>query len=506
MTGRRICRRDMLHASSAIAVGMTIAPQLTATGATPSFTGPTQQSNEGIGYHYTEPYDFSGVMQGFPPPPDKQVTRDNMDETQAKMRWAAQHWRELYPTQRVSRGRNPIIALPRNAQELMSRQFCDTADEPAALLAHLERLHVNAFLVLKRGAIVCEDYFHGMTPETTHETYSVRKSIEATVIATLLGEGKLDEHAPIEQYVPELAQSGCAGATVRQMLDMESGVKYDVGVGDASEFSRHCRSLGPAARELGVPVGNYNYLPAVKQERPHGSRMAYKEVDPAALIWAAEKVTGKRFATLLSERIWSKIGAEFDADATCDQLGHYTVFLAITLRDFAAGDRCVANDGAFNNEQVVPTALFQDIRRNATPARLAPMPLLGKLMPEGVGYRSFFYHHQPSGDAIAAAGAYGQFCYINPKYETVVAMFSTVPPLAPGRTSRPPLHEPAVRSASGGTFVASLLKRPFRLQELGICLPTKPSLRRFPAALEYACRWSAAYSEDPLGTALLDFA
>jgi CubicO group peptidase (beta-lactamase class C family) len=89
------------------------------------------------------------------------------------------------------------------------------------------------------------------------------------------------------------------------------------------------------------------------------------------------------------------------------------------------------NDGAFNNHQIVPSSFFQDIRTNASAAKLSQVPLLGKLMPEGVGYRCF-YHYPQCGDAIAAAGTYGQFCSIAPKYQTVIAIFSTLPALVPG--------------------------------------------------------------------------
>ena len=56
--------------------------------------------------------DVSGMMKGVPPPEGKQVTCGNREESQAKMRWAMRHWRELYPTQRVARSHNPLI-LPR---------------------------------------------------------------------------------------------------------------------------------------------------------------------------------------------------------------------------------------------------------------------------------------------------------------------------------------------------------------------------------------------------------
>jgi hypothetical protein len=367
------------------------------------------------------------MMKGAPPPADKQVTRENREESQAKMRWAMQHWRELFPTQRVGRSASPII-LPRTSRDIRTLTFSDTTGQTTTVERQLDRLDVNAFVVLTRGKIMIEEYRHGMTPETPHATLSIYKSIAATVIATLIDEGKLEENKTIESYVPELVGTAIDGATVRQLLDMESGIKYTY-VGPDNELSRHIQSIGPAASELGVPVGNYNFLPTLDKERDHGERMRYKEADPMALAWAAEKRTGKRFADLLHERVWARMRAEFDADATCDQLCQWTFYLSVTLRDLARWGLMCLNDGSVNGERVVPACFFEDIRTNASVEKLVEVPLLGKFMPEGVGYRSFFYHHQKSG-AIAAAGGMGQFCYINRKHNTVVAFFSTTPPWA----------------------------------------------------------------------------
>jgi CubicO group peptidase (beta-lactamase class C family) len=209
---------------------------------------------------------------------------------------------------------------------------------------------------------------------------------------------------------------------------MESGVKYEY-VGPNSEFSRHIQSIGPEARALKVPVGNYSFLATLDRKRNHGDRMSYKEADPLALAWAAEKRTGKRFADLLHERVWARMGAEFDADATCDPLCQWTFYLSVTLRDLARWGLMCLNNGTLNGKQIVPASFFEDIRANASVEKLSKAPLLGNFMPEGIGYRSFFYHHQES-DAIAAVGGLGQFCYINRKHRTVVAFFSTTPPWA----------------------------------------------------------------------------
>lgn len=288
--------------------------------------------------------DESGVMRGAPPPKDMQVTRENREESQARLRWAMQHWRELFPTQRVARSPSPIV-LPRASRDIRALAFSDSTGEATTVARQLDRLHVNAFIVLNRGKIAFEEYRHGMRPETPHATFSLYKSIVATVITALTdAEERMEEDKTIESYVPELVGTAFEAATVRQLLDMESGIKFEY-VGPNNEMSRHIRSIGPDARALGEPVGNLSFLFTLKKERNHGERMKYKEADPLALAWAAEKRTHKRFADLLAKRIWVRMGAEFDADVVCDSLCQWTFYLSATLRDLARWGLMCLNDG-----------------------------------------------------------------------------------------------------------------------------------------------------------------
>jgi CubicO group peptidase (beta-lactamase class C family) len=324
--------------------------------------------------------------------------------------------------------RNFKSVLPRrHRDDLLDLEYNDTSGENVRLSQQLKSLDMDAFIVLQGGDILSEHYFHGMTPDTPHGVYSISKSIVSSVVATLLGDS-LDEARPIEFYIPELQGTAYEGVTVRQCLDMESGVRYTYGVSPDDTIYLHERSIGPAARELRVPVGDYHFIPTLERIQEHGRGMIYKESDPGVLAWAAEKVTGKRFATLLSDRIWSKLGAEFDLDAVCDQLGHWTYHLAMTLRDLARWGQMCLGDGVFQGRQIAPAAFFEDIRRNARVERLAQSPMTGDFFPAGIGYRSFFYHHRESGDAIAAAGGYGQFCYANRRHDVVIAFFSTTKP------------------------------------------------------------------------------
>jgi len=417
-------RREFFRSASVLGIAAGVAAQASHR-ITPILGAEHQNPDSPSGGDVTCHPDESGVMKGAPPPEGKQVTRGNHYESQAKMRWAMQHWRELFPTQRVGRSNSPII-LPRKKHDIRALTFLDTRGQATSVGRQLDHLDVDAISVLKHGKIAFEEYRHGMTPETPHATQSVYKSIVATVIATLIGEGSLEEGQTIESYVPELQGTALDGASIRQLLDMESGIKYEY-VGPDNEFGRHIQSIGPEADATTGPVGNHQFMLALEKERRHGERMRYKEADPLALAWAAEKVTSQRFADLLHERVWARMGAEFDADATCDKLCQWTFFLSLTLRDLARWGLMCLNNGIVDGEQVVPACFFNDIRTKASVEKLAEVPLLGKLVPEGVGYRSFFYHHRKS-SAIAAIGGLGQFCYINREYGTVVALFSTTPP------------------------------------------------------------------------------
>ena len=382
------------------------------------------QSNDGVVIHPWK----SEVMSGFPPSPENLVTRENQEDSQEKLRWAMQHYRELFPTQRISRGDQPVFVLPRKHQDIVGLEFQDSKGEKTTIGEQVRALSMDAFIVVHQGKILCEEYFHGMRPETPHMLFSINKSFVSTAIATLLGD-LLKPDQEIERYVPELKDTAYAGATIRQILDMESGVLYRY-AGDEPEVAAHEKAISPVAEELEGPVGDYNFIPKLKaeEERPHGKGMRYKESDPAVLVWAAEKVTGQRFADILSERIWGPLGCEFDLDAVCDPLGHFTHHLACCLRDLARWGLMCLNKGQFNGNPILPADFFDDIQGNASVDRLANSELTGDLFPPGTGYRSFFYHHRENGGAIAAAGAYGQFCYMNPSSDVVIAFFSSTEP------------------------------------------------------------------------------
>ena len=141
-------------------------------------------------------------------------------------RWSFQHVRELLPTVEVWRGEGPARRLPRLEQDLDALAVDGLDGAPATLATLLEQSFTDGFLVLHRGAVVHERYFNGMEPRTLHLSQSLAKSFTGALAGILAGRGVIDVAAPVAEYVPELAATAYRGATLRQLLDMTSGVRF----------------------------------------------------------------------------------------------------------------------------------------------------------------------------------------------------------------------------------------------------------------------------------------
>jgi hypothetical protein len=150
-------------------------------------------------YHPAGEQESTGVMRGFPPPPNMRVTIDNYRSRfpgvgrvdVANTRWAHFHMREILPTQNISRGKGPIRVLPVRARDLSDMRVpygCETI----SVSEWLKRTHTDALLVIHNGAIIHEEYFHGMREGTPHHLWSASKSISAGVCGQPDGSGEAE--------------------------------------------------------------------------------------------------------------------------------------------------------------------------------------------------------------------------------------------------------------------------------------------------------------------------
>jgi CubicO group peptidase (beta-lactamase class C family) len=389
-----------------------------------------------------------GWMQGSPPPADKVIRYSDLSMYRfPQIRWSFANFRQLAPTRNIWRGDGRPAELPRALRgdidgvtfQPLGREGTMTWQE--SLAAN----YTDAILVLHKGKIVYERYFGVMTPHTQHMAMSVTKSFFGTLGAMLVEEGTLDPGARVPQYIPELKDTAFGDATVRQVLDMTTGVRYSEKYSDPdAEIWAHVRAGSVFPRPPGYdgPQSFYEFLQTLKKEGEHGKAFAYKTVNSDVLGWLIRRATGRSVGDLLSERIWQKLGAEEDGYILVDTVGNEFAGggLNVTLRDLARFGEAMRLDGRFNGQQIVPKAVVEDIRRGGDRGHFAQA---GYATLPGWSYRNQWWVSHNDHGAYSARGIHGQTIYIDPKAEMVIARFASYPLAANANidpTSLPAYH------------------------------------------------------------------
>jgi CubicO group peptidase (beta-lactamase class C family) len=368
------------------------------------------------------------IMQGFPPPPDKMVRfGDGSASKFPGTRWSFNHLRELMPNADVLRGEGPVAMLPREERDLGTVKFTTMDGAPMNFDEALQKTYADGIVVLHKGKIVYERYFGTGAPHRPHAAFSLTKSFVGTLATMLIIEGKLDPTALVTKYVPELQSSAYGHATVRQAMDMLVNAKYSENYADPNaEIWNYSRAGGwiPLRPDYTGPRTYYDFLVTLQKQGEPGETFAYNTVTAEVLAWLTKRATGKRLADLMSEKIWSKIGAEKDAYFVVDSIGTERggAGLATTLRDLARFGEVMRNKGQYNGQQIIPAPVVEDMIKGADKEIFAKAGY--KTLP-GWSYRAFWWLTNNDHGAYTASGIYGQALYIDPKAEMVIARYAS---------------------------------------------------------------------------------
>ncbi len=373
-----------------------------------------------------------GWMVGSPPPPDRILRFDDGSYFRfPAMRWSVSNFRQLMPTVNVSRGLGSPAALERAIREdLDDVTFTPFGgDRPMTWRDALLANYTDGILVLHRGRIVYERYFGVLKPEGQHGAMSVTKSFVGTLAAMLAAEGVLDPERKVVDYVPELGVSAFGNATVRQVMDMTTGIRFSEDYADPNaEVWAHAAAGNPLPKppDYTGPRSYYEFLQTVKPEGVHGEAFHYRTANTDALGWILSRASGRTIAQLLSERIWSKLGAEQDAYMSVDSVGASFAGggLSCGLRDLARFGEMIRNGGRYNGRQIVPASAVEDIRRGGDKKAFAQA---GYTLLDGWSYRNMWWVTHNEHGAFMARGVHGQALYIDPKAEMVIARFASHP-------------------------------------------------------------------------------
>jgi CubicO group peptidase (beta-lactamase class C family) len=329
---------------------------------------------------------------------------------------------EMFPTRTVAR-RGPIHHFAREERPLGEVRY-DFGGERRTIDDFFERNRTAGIVVLHRGTLVFEHYRLGADDTTRFTSWSVAKSFTSTLVGLAIGDGVIaGVNDPLVKYVPGLAGSGYDGVTIKQALQMSSGVGFtelydeDSDITDFMGYTMFA-NLDPANE----------FMTRYDRVAEPGSVFNYSTGETQVLGWLVTEVTGKSLARYLSEKIWSRLGMEHDAAWILDREGREGMEMAgcclnAALRDYARFGQLFLQDGWWEGERILPDGWVAQ-------ATLPDSPQVdyGKLFPNSPEGYQFQWWAFPGPDrAYAAEGVHGQFIFVNPARDVVIAMTSAWP-------------------------------------------------------------------------------
>jgi CubicO group peptidase (beta-lactamase class C family) len=284
-----------------------------------------------------------------------------------------------------------------------------------------------------------------MTQRTRHLLQSVSKSFTGALAGALVGSGALDPGGLVTDYVPMLSGTSFEGATVRHLLDMTAGTRFSEDYEDpTSDVRRYEIAAGwqPSDGQTGIDLAAY--IGTLPNQSVHGEAFAYRSILTDVLAMVLEGSSGERFADAMSGHLWSRMGAEHDAEITVDRHGNAMSDggISVTLRDLARFGQLYLLGGSLGGLQVLPAAWVADTRfadaacrevflesLEAPHAELSPAQQA--CAPRG-HYRNQWWVLDPGAGIMMGSGIYGQYVYVDTAKDVVLAKLSSLPrPLDP---------------------------------------------------------------------------
>lgn len=282
---------------------------------------------------------------------------------------------------------------------------------PAGVADWIEERTVTALLVLNQGQITHESYHQGTQPDDLRIGWSVAKSFLSMLTGLLVEDGSITLSDPITTYAPILRGTAYDGATVEDLLQMESGVAFDEDYLDqSSDINRMGRELA-----LGGTLDGFAAALSDRTREP-GEAMQYVSMDTHVLGMVLRGATGRQVPDMLSERLLIPMGIEGPAYYLTDGAGVAFVLggLNMTTRDYARMGLTVSRNGAPGGAQVVPADWIE--ASTSASAKTAPPEM-------GYGYQWWIPADARPGEVLAR-GIYGQYVYIDRTRDIVIAVNS----------------------------------------------------------------------------------
>jgi CubicO group peptidase (beta-lactamase class C family) len=368
-------------------------------------------------------------MTEFPPASENQVSLANWREAPFN-RWSFRHVREIIPTAEIAHDPHRVRPLPIGLVNTDNIRIRGAKDRVLSLDDFFMAASTDSLVILHRGRIIVERYADGMTAETPHILMSVSKSVLGLLTGILVSGEILDPNGQVTTVIPEVSETAYKGATIRHLLDMRTGVAFDEDYtatsGPIVEYRKatNWHPLGPGD----CPSDLRSFYQCLRApDGKHGGRFHYVSPNSDLLGWVIERATGQRFADLMSRYIWKPMGAHHSAYITVDRLGapRCAGGICATARDLARLGQVVADGGAYEGTQIIPSVWIDDIVQNGS-ADAWDDGVFAPFFPgRKMHYRNKWYVELGEAPLLFALGIHAQYLFVDRRNQVVIVMMSS---------------------------------------------------------------------------------
>jgi len=337
--------------------------------------------------------------------------------SQGDLSWNLRHMDEFYPVRILEAGKTPT-KLENSANPLkVNYTFNGTL---FSIADYTHRNNTTGLIIIKNGRILHESYHLGANATSRFTSWSMAKSITATLLGMVREEGLIESFDElVVDYLPELKDTAYKNVTIKQTLQMSSGVvfteEYDEAEADVWAFIRDWVASGR---------GNEYLTTRTKQAYLPGEKFNYNTSETQVLGWLITRLTGKSVSQYLEEKIWKPAGMEADAFWLTDAPGGMETAgfgLNARLRDYARFGILHANDGVMSGKRILPKEWVSEA---TTPSNKTVMNgALYEGSPLGYQYQWWTF----SDRSFEAQGVFGQFIFVNREEKLVIATTSAWP-------------------------------------------------------------------------------
>lgn len=323
---------------------------------------------------------------------------------------------KVYAVSTIKKG-DKVRPLPAAATQIDPKVTFNR--KSSTLDAFMKDNRITGLMAVKNGEVVLEKYALGRKPEDRWTSFSVAKSMTSILMGAAIRDGWIRSvHDPVTLYLPELRGSAYDGVSIRQLISMQTGVKWDENY--ASQKSDVARA-SQAPYMGGHPVANnplLQYMAKLPKQTEPGKEWVYKtgETDLAGMV-LVRALAGKSLADYASEKVWKPYGMEQDGIWMQDKAGldRGGCCMSMTLRDYARIGLFMLGGGEIDGKPVLADGWVEEATANHAPAKS-----------RAAGY-SYGYFWWPLKDGYYAVGIFGQGIYVFPEENLVIAVNSAAP-------------------------------------------------------------------------------